>query len=56
MRKHVLGVVVTADTLKGAPYGRQGAKKTQEAGVGRVALFRPVPRVRVEAEEQFDIL
>src|SRR5262249_28157793 len=56
MGKRVLRVVIATDALEGAPDGRQGRQKAQDAGMAGTTLRSVVPRAGVEAEEQLDVL
>lgn len=56
MGKDVAGIVVTADTLQCTPDAWEAREETEEARVCRVALCWVIPVVRVQTEEQFNIL
>ena len=56
MREDIARVDVTPDTLKAAPDAWEGGEEAKEAGVGGVAEWWVGPMVRIEAEEDFDVL
>ena len=56
VREDVLGVVVTADALQSAPYGRESTKEPHQPRMVRVALRWVVPPVCVKTEEKLDVL
>jgi hypothetical protein len=56
VRKHIPRVVVTSDALQGTPYRRQSGEEAQKTRVRRVALHRIVPTIRVQTEEELNVL
>lgn len=56
MRKHVLCIIVTSDTLQSTPDRRQGVEEAKNPGVTRVTHTRLIPLVGVQTEEQSNVL
>jgi hypothetical protein len=56
MRKYVLRVAISSETLKSTPNRGQRCKKTQPSGMARVANRWIVPRIGIKAKEEFNIL
>lgn len=46
----------SSNTLEASQYRRDSGEKPKQPGVRRVALGRIIPTIRIEAEEQLDIL
>lgn len=56
MRKHILCIVVTPDTLQSTPNGRQSIEEALKPGVARVTHTRLVPFVGIQTEEHGNVL
>lgn len=56
MREDISRVNVTPDALKAAPDAWKGGEEAKETGMGGVAKWRVGPLVRIEAEENFNVL
>lgn len=56
MGKGAPGVVVSAEALDGAPHQGEGAEEGHDARLAGAALFRLVPSLDVDTEEELAVL